>query len=102
MDLFVGSLPLNIDETKLKNLFEIYATVSSIKIIKDKETGHSKGFGFVSIPSEEEALIAMNKIHGQLVENTRICVKKAYNKKSFPQKRTFISKKWQEKAAEKA
>lgn len=45
MDLFIGSLPINIDETKLKNLFEIYATVSSIKIIKDKETGYSRGFG---------------------------------------------------------
>ena len=101
MDLFVGKLPLNMKDIELRNLFKIYATVHSAKIIKDKETGHSRGFGFVSIFSEEAALLAMSKINGQYIENTRVCVKKAYDKKDRPRKKFFISKKWQEKVDEK-
>ena len=87
----------NTEFKKLKLVKVIYAA----KIIKDKETGHSRGFGFVSIFSEEEALLAISKINGQYIENTRVCVKKAYDKKDLPRKIFFISKKWQEKADEK-
>jgi len=49
MDLFVGSLPLNISDIELKHLFEIYTTVYSSKIIKDKQTGLSRGFEWFCI-----------------------------------------------------
>jgi RNA recognition motif-containing protein len=86
MDLFVGIIPLNISDIDLKSLFEIYATVYSAKIIKDKKTGLSRGFGFVSIPSQEEALLAMSKINGQYIENIRVCVRKSYDKKDLPRR----------------
>ena len=55
MNIFVGSLPFRIEESELKGYFEEYGEVTSARIIKDKETGRSKGFGFIEMPNDEES-----------------------------------------------
>ena len=59
--LFVGSLPYNTTEEELNTLFSEAGTVVSVKIITDRETGQSKGFGFVEMATVEEAQAAIAK-----------------------------------------
>jgi RNA recognition motif-containing protein len=77
MNIFVGSLPFSIDEADLRDSFGVYGTVESVKIITDKFTGRSKGFGFVEMPSEEEALKAIQELNGATVEGRTIVVNKS-------------------------
>ena len=100
MDLFVVGLPLDLDELGLINFFKIYGiSVKSAKIIKDKSTGLSKGFGFVTVKKKEEAQLAIEKLDGKFFERMRISVQEAKPlSKEFKQKNNyFVSKKWSEK-----
>ncbi len=64
MDIFVGSLSFKLKESELREAFEKYGKVSSAKIIIDKITRQSKGFGFVEMPDETEARTAINALNG--------------------------------------
>lgn len=64
MDIFVGSLSFKLKESELREAFEKYGKVSSAKIIIDKITRQSKGFGFVEMPDETEARAAINALNG--------------------------------------
>ena len=97
MDLYIGNLPINLDEEGLKKLVEIYATSQSVKIIK--ENGVSKGFGFVKV-AEDKANAVIQGLNRKLLEGKKLSVRKAYPKNQQV-KHIFISKKWREKAAEK-
>ena len=77
MNIFVGSLPFSIDEADLKESFGVYGTVNSVKIITDKFTGRSKGFGFVEMESDEEAEKAITELNGATVEGRTIVVNKS-------------------------
>ena len=77
MNIFVGSLPFSIDEADLRESFEVYGAVSSVKIITDKFTGRSKGFGFVEMDSEEESLKAIAELNGATVDGRTIVVNKS-------------------------
>lgn len=55
MNIFISNLNYNTVESELQALFENYGTVDSAKIISDRETGRSRGFGFVEMPDNEEA-----------------------------------------------
>jgi RNA recognition motif-containing protein len=77
MNIFVGSLPFSIDEADLRDSFGVYGTVTSVKIITDKFTGRSKGFGFVEMSSDEEALKAIQELNGASVEGRTIVVNKS-------------------------
>ena len=62
--LFVGSLPWTVDDSQLQSVFEEHGTVVSAKVIKDRETGKSRGFGFVEMESATDAknaMFALNK-----------------------------------------
>lgn len=63
--LFVGSLAYGATEDQLREFFEAAGTVVSAKIITDRETGRSKGFGFVEMESDEEAQKAINDLNGK-------------------------------------
>ncbi len=65
MDIFVGSLSFKLKESELREAFEKYGEVSSAKIIIDKITRQSKGFGFVEMPDEEQAKLAISELNGQ-------------------------------------
>src|SRR6476659_2268956 len=64
MTLFVTGLPYDMDDTDLKEMFELYGEVKSAKIALDKETRKSRGFGFVEMPNREEALETINLLNG--------------------------------------
>ena len=77
MNIFVGSLPFSIDEADLRESFEAYGTVNSVKIITDKFTGRSKGFGFVEMENDTEAEKAIQELNGATVEGRAIVVNKS-------------------------
>ncbi|MDO8444758.1 MAG: RNA-binding protein [Deltaproteobacteria bacterium] len=58
-------------------LFTSFGKVDSLTLVKDKDTGKSKGFGFVEMPNEAEAMAAIEKLNGQVVGGNMIRVKKA-------------------------
>lgn len=77
MNIFVGSLPWSIEEADLRESFEAYGAVDSVKIISDKFTGRSKGFGFVEMPNDEEAQKAIDELNGATVQGRTIVVNKS-------------------------
>src|ERR1700761_1476743 len=81
MNIFVGSLPFKLKEDDLKQLFEAYGEVSSVKLINDRETGRSKGFGFVEMPDDESAQQAIEGLNGSEVAGRKIAVSQAEERK---------------------
>jgi RNA recognition motif-containing protein len=77
MNIFVGSLPFSIEEADLRGYFEEYGAVESVKIISDKFTGRSKGFGFVEMPNDEEAQKAIDELNGGSIDGRTIVVNKS-------------------------
>jgi cold-inducible RNA-binding protein len=65
MKLYVGNLPYNTTEDDLRNLFSQYGSVDSVAVITDRETGRSKGFGFVEFGNDAEARAAIQALSGQ-------------------------------------
>lgn len=80
MKLLIRNLTRNTTEAELKALFEPFGTVQSCTLILDKDTGISKGFGFVEMPRIGEAKAAMKNLNGKDVANSKIRVKKAEQK----------------------
>ena len=81
MNIFVGSLPFQLEEADLRELFEAYGEVSTVKLISDRETGRSKGFGFVEMPDDESAQKAITGLNGAEVKGRSIAVSQAEEKK---------------------
>jgi len=74
MNIYVGSLNFKMNETELREIFEEYGEVASVKIIYDKYSGKSKGFGFVEMPDEAEAKKAIEGLNGTEVSGRNIIV----------------------------
>jgi RNA recognition motif-containing protein len=89
MNIFVGSLSFKIEESQLQEIFEAYGEVSSVKIIIDKISGRSKGFGFVEMPNEDEAKKAIAELNNAEVEGRAIVVNQAEEKKREPRQGGF-------------
>lgn len=81
MNIFVGSLPFKLEEDELREFFEEYGEVSSVKIISDKFTGRSKGFGFVEMPDDEQATKAIEELNGSEIGGRAVVVNKAEERK---------------------
>ncbi|MGH7195417.1 MAG: RNA recognition motif domain-containing protein [Candidatus Saccharimonadales bacterium] len=75
--LFVGSLPYALNDDSLGEIFANVGSVVSAKVIMDRETGRSKGFGFVEMSSEDEAKAAIDQLNGKEVEGRTIVVNMA-------------------------
>jgi len=75
--LYVGNLSYRTTEDEIKTLFAEIGTVESAKIITDKYTGQSKGFGFVEMSSNEEAQSAISKLNGQNYKDRPLTVSEA-------------------------
>ena len=63
--LYVGNLPFTMSGSELEQLFAAHGTVTSAQVISDRETGRSKGFGFVEMASDSEAQAAIDALNGQ-------------------------------------
>jgi len=75
--LFVGSLPWSVDDQKLQDAFEEYGNVVSAKVITDRETRRSRGFGFIEMEDSSEAQTAMNALNESELEGRTIIVNEA-------------------------
>ena len=77
MKLLIRNLARTTTEEELRTMFEAHGTVQSCTLVIDKETGSSKGFGFVEMPNQGEAKVAVNTLNGKNVAGNKIRVKKA-------------------------
>lgn len=77
MNIFVGSLPWATEEDDLRSSFEAYGEVTSARIITDKFTGRSKGFGFVEMPDDQAAQKAIDELDGSQLGGRNIVVNKS-------------------------
>jgi cold-inducible RNA-binding protein len=75
--LYVGNLPFSQTDATLEELFSDYGTVEFSKVITIRNSGRSKGFGFVEMSSEEEALLAIKNMSGKEIEGREIIVNEA-------------------------
>lgn len=76
-NLFVGNLPYSFDDSKLTDLFVQAGSVASAKVITDKYSGRSRGFGFVQMSSDEETKQAIEKLNGYQVDGRALVVNEA-------------------------
>ena len=82
MNIFVAKLNYDTQEADLKVAFESFGEVSSLKIITDKFSGRSKGYGFVEMPDDEAAMSAIEKLNESELDGRTIVVKKAKPKEN--------------------
>ncbi|WP_407428742.1 RNA recognition motif domain-containing protein [Arcticibacter sp.] len=80
MKIFVASLPFKLEENDIRETFEEYGEVSSVKLVLDKETGRKKGFGFVEMPDDEQAKKAIEDLNGLEIFGRAIAVTQAEEK----------------------
>lgn len=74
MNIFVSNLSFRLNNDELKNVFDEFGEVTSAKIVTDRETGRSRGFGFVEMSNDSEANIAIETLNGKEVKGRNISV----------------------------
>ena len=77
MNIYIGNLNYRVKESELQQILEEYGVVDSVKIIVDRETRRSKGFGFAEMPNEEEARKAIEELNQAEYEGRQMVVKEA-------------------------
>jgi RNA recognition motif-containing protein len=82
MNIYVGNLHFNVNEDELRKAFEEYGEVASVKIITDKYSGRSKGFGFVEMSNDKEAQEAINNLNGTEIKGRAVNVNQAREKEN--------------------
>ena len=74
MNIYISGLSYNVNDADLNNLFSEYGEISSAKVIIDRETGKSKGFGFVEMPNDAEGQKAIDELNGAEYDSKTISV----------------------------
>jgi cold-inducible RNA-binding protein len=77
MNIYVGNISFSVKESDLKEAFEAFGTVDSAKIIEDKYSGRSRGFGFVEMPNQEEAESAIAGLNGKDLQGRELKINEA-------------------------
>ena len=77
MRLYVGNLSYGTSDNDLQKVFEQFGAVDSASVVTDRETGRSRGFGFVQMPDSQEAQAAIDGLNGQEVDGRRLTVNEA-------------------------
>ena len=77
MNIYVGNLSYEVNEEDLQEAFEAFGQVESVRVIKDKYSGQSKGFGFVEMPAKAEAQSAINDLDGKELKGRMLNVNEA-------------------------
>ncbi len=88
MKVYVGNLAYSIDENKLEELFSSYGEIKEVVVIKDKFSGRSKGFGFITFADAETASKAISEMNGKEIEGRALTVSEAKPMEDRP-KRSF-------------
>lgn len=73
-NIYVGNLTFNTDSTDLENLFAVHGTVSKAQVVTDRDTGRSRGFGFVEMDSADDAQKAIEALNGKDVDGRQLTV----------------------------
>ena len=81
MNIYVGNLNYRIREDDLKSVMEQFGAVDSVKVVKDRETGRSKGFAFVEMQDDEDAKRAIEELNEKEFEGRQMVVKEALPRK---------------------
>ena len=95
MNIYVSNLGFSVQDEDLREYFAEYGEVTSAKVITDKFTNRSRGFGFVEMPDEDAAQKAIKELNGAVVEGRSISVNVARPREERSNnKRSFSSRKW--------
>lgn len=86
MNIYVGNLPYSTEEPELRELFAQFGSVVSANIIKDRETGNSKGFGFVEMAERADGEKAIKELDGKPFNNRDLKVNQAHPKSDSPRR----------------
>lgn len=81
MNIYIGNLSYRLKEKNLEEVLAEYGEVSSVKVISDRESGRSKGFGFAEMPNDDEANKAIEELNGAELDGRTMVVKVAIPKK---------------------
>lgn len=73
-NIYVGNLAFSTDSDSLRSLFAEYGEVNSAEVVADRDTGRSRGFGFVEMPSDEDAQAAISQTNGSTVDGRQLKV----------------------------
>ncbi|MFL5744390.1 MAG: RNA recognition motif domain-containing protein [Niastella sp.] len=92
MNIYVSNLGFNVQDEDLKDFFAPYGEITSAKIITDRETGKSRGFGFVEMPDDAAAKKAIAELDQAMVEGRAIKVMEARPKEDKPARKNFSSR----------
>jgi len=77
MNIYVGNLPYSVDDAALQELFAEFGEISSAQVIVDRDTGRSRGFGFVEMPEQAEAEAAIEALNGKEMDGRALNVNQA-------------------------
>lgn len=77
MNIYVGNLSLEVTVKELRELFEAFGQITSVNIPKDRYSGHSRGFGFVEMPSRVQAQAAISGLNGKQLKGQKLTVNEA-------------------------
>ncbi|AIL46369.1 RNA-binding protein [Elizabethkingia anophelis] len=86
MNIFISNINYSVKESQLEELFASYGAIQSAKIIMDRETGRSRGFGFVEMPNNDEANTAIESLNGALFQGKNLNVSEARPKEEKPRR----------------
>ncbi|MBS0622782.1 MAG: RNA-binding protein [Verrucomicrobia bacterium] len=84
--LYVGNLPYNVGDSELQGMFEQYGSVTSARVVTDRDTGRSKGFGFVEMNKNEEAQAAIRGLNGAETGGRSLTVNEARPREERPRR----------------
>jgi len=77
MNIYVGNLPYSTGDAELRDAFERYGEVEDARVVQDKQTGRSRGFGFVEMPNDSEAQTAINELNESDMDGRTLTVNEA-------------------------
>jgi len=83
MNIYCGNLPYDVNDDELREMFAAHGEVSSAKVIQDKFTGRSKGFGFVEMPNDNEGRSALSAFNGKEYKGRELRVDEARPQRDF-------------------
>ena len=84
MNIYVGNISFQLDESGLESAFAEHGKVDSARIISDRATGRSKGFGFVEMPNQDEAEAAIKDLNGKEIEGRELKVNESRPREDKP------------------